>query len=111
MSDLFWIHFARFGNLGYLGVERETGRIGLVLADGDICFVNSTLRQYVSSFLVFSEGLPYDAIPDEENDDPLLEAAERVKNQIRRIDPPATEWNTFWDDVYWAIADGDWDIV
>lgn len=90
-----------------LGLNVETGEVGVIWPWAPPCFANSSLSLYADSITAFAEGLPYDA--DEEGyPDNILAQADGLRRRIARIDPPAIGDNTFWNEISWDVVNGEW---
>jgi SUKH-4 immunity protein len=67
--------------------------------------VNSSLAQYVQTVEQATILFPY---YDEYDLDTATDAANRLREHLEPIDPPAWEIDSFWDTFYWDVTIGDY---
>jgi len=100
--------FARVSMSQAFGIERQTGKVVMILdaPSYPISFVNSSLELFIASVSSFTEKYPF--YPDPPDPDECEAVADELKLTLYRIDPPSMSDCSFWSELYWDIAQGDW---
>ncbi len=101
------ICFGQSGLSNDICVDPSNGEV-LQLVDGaDLRLVNSTLGQFVDSVKAVIGMFPYYETSDSSFDTGQA-VADRIADAITRIDPVATEPDTFWETFVQDVAIGDY---
>ncbi|MFF8401755.1 SUKH-4 family immunity protein [Streptomyces sp. NPDC015684] len=96
-----YIRFATTGAFGSLLLDADSGMVFEIHdEDSGVNFVNETMGKFTRCLEFFSSLL----VGQAEDDDEL---ADELEAGIREIDPRAYEENSFWYEVRWGVALGD----
>jgi hypothetical protein len=101
------ICFGKSGLANEICVDPSNGEVLQVVDGADPRLVNSTIGQFVDSVKAVIGMFPYYETSDDSFDNGQA-VADRIAGAIRRIDPAATEPDTFWETFVQDVAIGDY---
>jgi len=101
------ICFGKSGLDDDICVDPSTGEVLQVVDGADQHLVNSTIRQFVESVKAVIGMFPYYETSDS-GFESGQKVADRIREAITRIDPAATEPDTFWETFVQDVAVGDY---
>ncbi|MFC3577720.1 SUKH-4 family immunity protein [Streptomyces yaanensis] len=101
-----------FGSTGVFGRLMVDVASGVVLEKlegySDVSLVNTSLEAFNRCLEVFAAKMPLLEIDDEEEAEEVdREIAKGLEEDVRRIDPEAYVENSFWYEIRWSVAIGD----
>lgn len=103
------VRFGSTGACGSLLLDASSGNV-MESLDGksDVNLVNTSLDAFNRSLEAFFVKFPLDDIEDEEEAEGRdNRVAREIENDVRLIDPEAYSENSFWYEVRWSVAIGD----
>ncbi|MHC3475637.1 SUKH-4 family immunity protein [Streptomyces sp. 7R007] len=103
------IEFGLTGAFGVLLLDLSSGVVlERVNGESDLSVVNTSIDTFNRCLCVFYSKFPFPKIEDDdESDERDNRVAREVEEEVRRIDPEAYEENSFWYEVRWSVAIGD----
>ncbi|OSZ61569.1 hypothetical protein OQI_04485 [Streptomyces pharetrae CZA14] len=105
------IEFGSTGFFGSLLVDVSSGSILERVQDAtNLSMVNTSLSAFNNCLEMFSEYFPLDQIDDEDASiERNARVAREIESDVKRIDPEAYEEGSFWYEVRWSVAIGDFE--
>jgi len=100
--------FGRRGMSQALGIDCQTHEVTEILdaPTHPISFVNSSIDLFTKAVSCMAEQYPFS---DTESEYATSEtAANRLKQQLLRIDPSCMQEDSLWGELYWDVTQGDW---
>lgn len=109
IGDRRMIRFGRTGIFGALLVDLASGNVVQQIQDDpDVSMVNTSLSAFNRCLEVFLNRFPLDELEDEdEEDERNARVAREIESDLKRIDPQAYTEDSFWYEVRWSVAIGD----
>jgi hypothetical protein len=106
VDDREFLRFATTGASGSLLLDVSSGRVVEIQTGSGVSLVNTSLESFIDCLEVFVEHLAHleSNDGDEEVDE---EVASELEASILRIDPDAFSEGSFWYEVRWSVAIGD----
>ncbi|MGW1616510.1 SUKH-4 family immunity protein [Streptomyces sp. NPDC002285] len=109
IGDRRMIRFGRTGIFGALLVDLASGNVvQQIQADPNVSLVNTSLSAFNSCLEVFLSRLPLEELEDEDEEDARnARVAREIESDLKRIDPQAYTEDSFWYEMRWSVASGD----
>jgi hypothetical protein len=109
VCDRRMIRFGYTGAFGTLLLDLASGNIVERLHDDDdVKVVNTSLAAFNSCLEAFLDKFPLDDIEDEDAaDERNAQVARQIESELTRIDPNSYVEGSFWYEVRWGVAIGD----
>jgi len=103
------LRFGATGAFGSLLLDTSSGAVVEKLEDAPkVSLVNTSLGAFNRCLEAFSVKFPVDEIEDEdEEEERNNDVAREIEREVRLIDPEAYRENSFWYEVRWSVAIGD----
>ncbi|AQS65618.1 SUKH-4 family immunity protein [Streptomyces pactum] len=99
------IRFGVFGLSVSVYLDQDSQEVLYGLNPGDVNIVNTSFPHFTQCVLRLSEMFPFYA--EDSDADEWEEAAQRVEDVIREIDPSAYREGSFWYEFRWDVTTGD----
>lgn len=99
------IRFGVFGLSVSMYLDQDSQEVLYGLNPGDVNIVNTSFSHFAQCVLRLSEMFPFYA--EDSDVDEWEEAAQRVEDVIREIDPSAYREGSFWCEFRWDVTMGD----
>ncbi|MFD5856773.1 SUKH-4 family immunity protein [Streptomyces chartreusis] len=103
------IRFGRTGVFGALLVDLGSENVvQQIQGNPEVSLVNTSISAFNSCLEVLLDRLPLDELEDEDEEDERSgRVAREIESALKEIDPQAYTDDSFWCEVRWSVATGD----